>query len=511
MVESDHGDETDRRSIDVERRWLMNLLGTGAVAGLAGCGGDDGDGDGGGTTTTATTMTAGGDGEDTTTTTTTTEDDGEDDGEDTTTTEQGMQRYDNQPVISLYRRPAAPPDSQYQSYSPQGDHSWDGAMRFGLLSRSFADGQIYGEMCNDWEYTPGLLEISLHDDWHYWTGENIDADNILLHWRLQDFVGGGDDLNAHSNVIRAEKTGDLSVRFALTDTWRETYAIVQTMEYWGPSGTTEYYRPWLQKFRDAANQSDIEDLRTKLEETTEKDPNPFNHNPFKIVDATENRWIFKLRTPENNELPGDQVPHFVDEINYLNFEYIVGTEEQRENQLFLEGRNLASGPDDFSEDELPFPITSVEFSRATDQWSFLFNCSTPPTNDRHFRRAIAYMTNRKQYMQPREIPDEVLTPFMTPDREQRYVSSDVLEGLTDYGWDETRREEATREMEAGGFERDSRGRWLFKQGDRAGEPMEFTISRYVWQDQVGNQGTDFIDVMSDWGIGISVEKGDGHW
>jgi peptide/nickel transport system substrate-binding protein len=87
----------------------------------------------------------------------------------------------------------------------------------------------------------------------------------------------------------------------------------------------------------------------------------------------------------------------------------------------------------------------------------------------------------------------------------------VLDSLTDYGWNEVREEEATREMEAGGFERDSRGRWLFQEGDRAGEPMEFTITTYRWQDHVGNQGTDFRETMSDWGIDISVEVGDGHW
>jgi hypothetical protein len=122
------------------------------------------------------------------------------------------------------------------------------------------------------------------------------------------------------------------------------------------------------------------------------------------------------------------------------------------------------------------------------------------------------MTDREQYMRPTGvIPDRIVTPFMTPDREQRYISQDVLDSMTDYGWDEVREEEATREMEAGGFERDSQGRWLFQEGEQAGEPMNFTIPRYVWQDQVGNQGTDFFNTMSDWGIELSVEGSDSHW
>jgi peptide/nickel transport system substrate-binding protein len=206
------------------------------------------------------------------------------------------------------------------------------------------------------------------------------------------------------------------------------------------------------------------------------------------------------------------VPHYVDELNYLNYEIIITTEGQRSSQLFLDGKNFFGGADDWNRDDLPFDTVKVQFARNADQWSFTFNGSVPPTSSRHFRRAIAYMTNRKQYMRPSGVvPDKVVTPFMTPDREQRNVSEDVLNSLTDYGWDEVRQDAATREMQEGGFERNSNGQWLFKEGERAGEPMEFSITTFAWQDHVGNQGTDFRQAMSDWGIELSVEKSDSHW
>lgn len=481
------------------RRRFLGALGIAGAAGLAGCG----EGSDGGDTPTLGgegTPTPGGDGEGTPTP-------GGDGETKTVTAEDGIERYEE--TVSESRPPPVPADTQYQSYSSVNRASWSTMMDYTLISRSYADQEFYGELASDWEYEPGVINLELHDDFYYWDGTNFDADNLLLHWELQDYVSGGDNNNANENVISVEKTGDYSVRFSLADIWNEDYALKQSIVDWSPLGSSEYYRPWLEKFEDAGSQGAIEDLRTELDETTEKDPTPFYLMPFKITDAEEDRWILRLRTDE------DPTPHYVEDINYLNFEIIVNDEGQRESQMFKNQvlPNGSTGSWKDKKDELPFETVRVAFSRPTEMTAILFNCSQPPMSNPHFRRAMLYMTDRETFRRPSPVlPNKTHTPFLTPGREEAFVSQDLLDSLEDFGWDEVRREDADREMEKAGFERDSDGNWLYQEGDRAGEPIEFTLHTFAWTTHVGNLGTDWRENLADWGVTITeVTNEDAHW
>ena len=93
--------------------------------------------------------------------------------------------------------------------------------------------------------------------------------------------------------------------------------------------------------------------------------------------------------------------------------------------------------------------------------------------------------------------------FQSMNQLETFVSEDVIDSFTDYGWDEIREDDAEKEMLAGGFERDGNGTWLLQEdgheGD-AGEPMSFQVGTWEWMDYVGELASDFWIEMNEFGI-----------
>lgn len=478
-----------------KRRRFLQGAGVLTAAGLAGCVGDDDDGE------------APGDDDDDD------DDDGAppDNGDDDDPPDNGDD--DDPPEHIVHDHTAAmtvggappPPDTQYQAYNFTNRSGWwHQYIKDTLAERSIWDQQYYGTM-GEWEYIPGTLTFELHDDFYYWTGENITAENIKLHYQLENWAVGGGEGAFWTHITDMVVEDEHTLRFDLADVWHEDYAISQTLDAfgWEPSGTNEYYMPYLERFQDAPDSDAVDDIATELlVEQTEDNPDHFEFNPFRIEDVEEDRWIFKLRNDE------DVTPRFVEDINYEYFHLIPTDEEARQRQLFMDGVTFRDTPEHWDPGDLPFDVHSVEHVDRFRPTGILFNCSEPPGSNPHFRRAINYMTNRELFTQVRGTTNDLHTPFFEI-RRDNHLGSDLLDSLETFGYNETLEQEATEEMERGGFERDDDGNWLHQEGDQAGEPIELTLWAEDFRSHVPDVTTDFESYMGDWGIQVETQLEDG--
>lgn len=102
----------------------------------------------------------------------------------------------------------------------------------------------------------------------------------------------------------------------------------------------------------------------------------------------------------------------------------------------------------------------------------LFNFQRYPTNDTHFRRAIAYLIDRDALIKtlPFWAEKPVLNLGLPKDFVSQWISSDDLKYFTNYTYDPKKAEE---ELLAGGFKRDpATGKWLLPNGT----PISITIT-----------------------------------
>ena len=459
--------EPERRG-QLKRREFMAALGVGGTVGLAGCSNDGGSGE--------------------------------------TTTPTGPRDYYGSEDATFrlpLTIPPLPPEAQFQTFAPAAP-PFGRSMNYALVSRSFVDRQFYGELAADWSYDPGVLEITLHEDFYFWDGQNVDADHVLAAYTLNNYMNGGDNRDAYPYIDEAEKTGEYSVRFSLTDTFREQYALAESFTGWRLPGSLNYYQSWLEQFRGASTQQEISsivaDLSTAREETN---PYPFYYGAFKLVDIKTDRYVFSLRTEDFEQLEAPEPPHYVEDINFTDVRVTDDLNGKRMTQAFINGKAPFTGISEISPDDLSFETERLDLVQSTAMGAYTFNCSQSPMSDPHFRRAWMYILDTEKHSVAKTMyPEKRVTGFLTENREQIYVSDDVLGNLTDYKWDEHAVAEAEREMEAGGFERDSEGNWLFKEGDRAGEPMQFEIISFPWIEPLWRNATAFEQAMAEFGITI---------
>ena len=484
-------DESNERLVDaMNRRKVMAAMGAISIPTVAGCAGGNGDDDDG---------------------------DGDDDsnGDNGTNGENGtngdgsdIDRHDV--TLEFFGDPPIPEDVQWNPFGPTLPNFTTGRYaRHDLANRSFYDGQIYGDMVAEWEYQPGLLTFTLHDDFYFWDGSNVTADTFLKHERLLDYHDGGDDLNYEEDIVGREKVDDYTVQLSLADTYNEDYALQITLHNYDIMASEPWMDEWLGRFEDAEEEGldAIEEVREDLAEHQENEPQYFCNVPFEITGAQEDHFELELRTDDRIDHPE---PHHVDQVNYTSVRwYTVEETGPRWQQSFQDGDSPFFGPaasgNYVEEENLDFEVEDYITTLDSDAGRLVFNCSFDNWRDPHLRRAIAYLCNYETFEESRGTqPRTTTSPFLSDEREENFVSEDVRESFTDYGWNESRPEDARAEMEAGGFEQDGDGNWLFKEGDQAGEPIEVDFLAWEYNAFFEEQGGQFLDDLNDFGIQADI-------
>ena len=383
-------------------------------------------------------------------------------------------------------------------------------------------------LLSDIRWEPGFIEMEFRDDIYWWSGKQLGPDDYLSLVELQDYWAGGDDLDSDPNVIAREQVDDDTVRLALADTWREEWAIQQTIYSGRIESSADFTGPWIEQFDDTGGDLDaIDDVRAELDEhrTTEDDeiihhfniPFEFRHDGS-IGEVSEDGWVLDLVPEKNGNQRG-----FVDEINYEHLGFPV-REEAGEHRLekFLEGTEPITRHFEWGhqpEEEIPFDIHLIPFEGegTYGEWGWNLNAEQHPTNSPQFRRAWWFATRKSDWDQPTWVPQEQGGhPYFVDERLHNNVSEDVIDAMTVYGveadWDR-----AEEELELGGFERNADGYYIMQEpggpDSDAGEPIDIQIGHYTWMPEVSDYGMDWFADIDDFGIQAEPVPGDweGAW
>jgi len=465
------------------RRRLIAALGAGSVAGLAGCGGDGGDPTD--TSTDEPDDTSTDEPDDTST------DEPDDTSTETTSEPEGEKVLDR--TWRMYTGLPLPADAHYNSYNTA--EWWGDDWRKPGIGGITSDGEVYADsgLGKSLDYRPGVIDVELQDDFYWWTDENFTAEDVMTTMELTNWMSYPGD--GFDTIVRSEQTGEYSFRLFLSDTFNRTVALYDNVLSLGHWKNTSFWSDYIQRFEDASTDEEIADIQTEINNAKFDDPDPHYLFPFKLQSTTESKYVLELRDDQ------DYTPHKVPNINYDTIEAIVAGDGTRAEQAFANQETPLGGKIDGDYD---FSTAIYENVESGGPGAYVFNCAKPPTNSVHFRRAWAYMIPFEKHKTENAIVDEYPTGLMSPSTEQGLFSQEFLDSLENYGLEESKVEEATAEMEAGGFSQDSDGNWLFKEGDRAGDPMSFDIPTYEWMSDIANNSTAFTNNMADFGIDVAV-------
>ena len=496
----------NRKRSQFKRRRVLEVGGLGGIVAIAGCLGDDevdpDDGD------DAAADDDVGDIDDTD------DVDEVDDHDDIADDEPGTEGYD---VMSVWTNNAGarPADAQYNAWAdgPLPPFMEGNKYSYDLINRGRADEQYYGVIADGWDYEPGLVEISIHDDFYWWSGDQVTIDDYLMGLELSDFVHGGDDLDATDDIVRYEKVDDDTARLALVDSWHESFAMTRLP--FGVGQSREFLEPWLEEFRDAGDLDMIDELREDLSDdyVTSDDRLVHHHNtPFEfridgdLGELHETEYIMEL-VPEKN---GNK-RHYVDEINFTRLGWpAVEEHDIRRVEDFMNQDQPHIGVGAIEDpDTLDFDTELVGgWARDVEPFGFTFNHDRHPTDNVHFRRAWAYLTDRTLWnAEINHVAPEHFHPFLSDTRAEQYIGADIIDSFTDYGWDEIRPDAAEAEMLAGGFERNGDGNWLMKTDGseaEAGEPIEFIVDSFDFLPQIGEVASDFWIEANEFGLDVEL-------
>ncbi len=517
-----HSDRTALR-----RRRIIQAGGMAGVAGIAGCLGDDEPDD-------ADDVADADDADEPAPT------DDTDDGDDTVPADDSDDADDEEPTTELpdihdatavwvpHDFADLPPDIQFNPYvDPSVPLGLQPFRPHPLIALSHVDFQHHGHVVDDWSYQPGVLEFSLHEDFYWWSGEQVTIDDYLSQIEFRDFHWGGDELDGHEEIVSLERIDDFSARLSLSDTWHETWAISQTLEEYLVEASRMFYEPWNEQFADAPDLDTVQDIRDDVEEDiidSDDELAELFFNPYELrLDGSvgqvgEDFWEFELVREKNGNLR-----HFANPDNYEhlpNFERyrievheeptVVGVQRlQDQDQPYAVGGATPAAIDMYNDGEYPFDVDlHITRQAQSDIGGIQFNHAVHPSDDPRFRRAFAYLTDNTAWTgYPEVLPLERYHPFFTDEELEQNVSEEVIDAFTDYGYDGMQLDEAEAELEAGGYERNADGDWILQadgaEGD-AGEPMEFTIGTHSWMDWLAEHGTDWYADLEEFGISTEI-------
>lgn len=421
--------------------------------------------------------------------------------------------------------PELPPDCQYWRWNAPTPQ-WDSARvaSYQMIERSPYDQSYKGIMVEDWSYQPGLLEVDFSPNIYWWSGDRVNAEDYRAWLELENWTEGGEDFNAHPDMITFDVVDEHTIRFSLADTWREDFAIEttfvdETMEVWA---SREFTQPWIERYEDTGG--DLDAVGEVREEIVDYDVNTDDelvhmyHIPFEfrldgsIGNVAEDHWILDL-VPER----GGEQRKYVEHINFERLRWYASEEyEIRQTEEFVQGNR----PYDSYIDHYPDVEENIDFPVDTrgggvpepgiHRKSINLNGTNYPTSNVRFRRAIAYLIDGTPWAaeHPGRTVEELFQPFSTDEWVREFVSDDVIDAFTDYRMDEMRFNEAEAELEQGGFERDADGQWL---SGETGEPFDLDVVTFDWWLDIPDEGSDWFEDMEDFGLPLEVDPVWGRW
>ena len=451
-----------------------------------------------------------------------------DDGDDTDDTDEieEIERHDAAPIH--WRGPPLPADCQYNYWGgTEPLPSWVEAScdKYFELGWSFYDQTLRGELVHAFDYQPGILEFEFVEDVYWWSGTQFNAHDWATEFELRNWFEGGDDFDFAPEMVAIDVLDDFTVRSSLADTWREEWAVHQTLATYPiqePFSSRDFNVSWIEEFEDTGGDMDaVEEVREEFGNYNVNTDDELVHQfhiPFEfrldgdLGDVGEETWTLEL-VPEKN---GNQ-RRYVDEINYTAIRFGADEDGIRGDEAFMEEETAMtenwSLVVDEEQGEVPFEYELMDFQMEFDRWGWIFNNEVHPTDNPQFRRAWMFMADRELWESPEYVPQDEVNVFLTDDRLYNWVSEDVIDDFTDYGRNEVKWDEAENAMVTGGFEQDGDGSWLLQEDTAdgsAGEPISFEASGHSWFEFVTELGSDFWTDIDEFGFDVEFVT-DADW
>ncbi|MFB6137868.1 MAG: ABC transporter substrate-binding protein [Halobacteriaceae archaeon] len=507
------------------RRFLAALAGAGA-AGLAGCG----DGDGGDGTTASPTS-----GSTTASTTepppaTTTQ---------ATTTEPSTTEPTTEPTTTVglvegrtWRMVVPPKERWREGYNPlrRDTFWWDGEamLRQRLYDQSLVDRSIVPRAARELNYEEGVLRVDLHEDLYWASGSAEKRDPVNV--TAADWVDAAwvlADVHAQGTVSDIERRGTYGFTVYFAEELRRNEALHRGA--WGSAvahgalGTgcnATFWQSSLQRYADASTEEERTRVWNDARDRRVESPHPVTSGPFRVASSEEDRLTLTLRDDE------DPTPRGVAAPTFDTVEILVRDEASAQTQAFADGRlpfagtvtepawggglhELAAFDESVVDVDVPFDTRVIELPRTMVTGCLMFNTAQPPADSVHFRRAVAYLANRETLGTRFSQADRLLTGFTTEQDETDLLSDGLLGALRNgphggYSVGTSDTERATAELQAGGFERDSEGRWLHRSGEFAGEPITLEVPLFPGSELVIDTFEQFVPTLTEFGIEATV-------
>jgi peptide/nickel transport system substrate-binding protein len=459
----------------VSRRKILAATAGGSIGAIAGCSGGNNQNDG----TSTTTSKSNNDNNETT------------DSNDNNDTSQKVDRQ-------FFRRTATnPAEQQFNHFSTAGTEWLTMSLihGFGAQQTKRAPVGFVPLLVKNWNMDGTTFTMELNDQFTWHDGKNVTADDIVMQYELCDYMQAG----KHYGPLELldglpEATGSHSIEMTLTEKMNPDIFLD---ELFGEPYLYEpnFFKPYVEKFRDASTDDEKKAVRTELTETNLDEPVGFG--PVKLKSRDSQKAVFEFHDGYPFESVQQQVSDVLDgdytDWGRPNFDEIVSkliTSENKNTQEILSGSIDAAGTS--IQDENRLQSGSLMFVPYLHGQTVNFNMwdwgeepgpewLTDPETSQLVRKALAHAIDREaagiQLGNGNPINLDPLQTGLRSGQEEEWLDQSLRDKMNDWERDLDKAAEYMREA---GFEKQN-GTWVDSDGNKLSPTLRegAGVTRYV--------------------------------
>ncbi|KTG11467.1 ABC transporter substrate-binding protein [Haloprofundus marisrubri] len=484
MVSNNHDAADESGTAGFTRRQWLAIGSSAAISGIAGCGS--------GQNPNETPVTAEGDGTSSSDSSSTNSDSSSQGGDPVTTT------------MSM-RAPVSwtPKNSNINPFATQGDiEYWMEYMWWESPVYPNAVGETMYWVADEINVVDGgcAVEIKLRDDYTWWDGSPVTAQDYYTTKLLQDYKeNGGPDQTDDS----WELVDDYTVKNILSGPANPS---TKKSEYYTPIARHSYFKSWLEKFQDAGNENGIKEVANEL-----------NTHKITLQDVVDNDLGAGLWKP--TQMDPTQVVHKkyqdhprADWTNLDTFHWRLISEKQKAIQA------LRAGQLDYGDKTVNQALQSnslEEFSNFSigGMPKLTMNFNNEHLARRPVRRAIAYLVDSEEVVKVIKsshgieygVHEDVIG--MSKGLSNQWLDDSFLSNLINYGT-KSQPEKAKETLEAAGYSKQG-GVWADENGSKI-EGLKYLTPPWNIYKTVGKY---FSPKLNEFGIDnkLIIPSSSGFW
>lgn len=338
-------------------------------------------------------------------------------------------------------------------------------------------------IASDWRMEGKSVEIEISDEFSWHNGDAVTADDVGTRLKLMYHMN-----SPLANYLSDPPVvGDGAVELSLATEVQEDIfwpQLTANDEYHMVETPASIYGEYVERFEDASSDSEREQVQSDLLKFSPQEPGKevLGNGPFEFIEATEKKLVFERYDKYPVEYVQKQVAETIDydfsdwpdEITVERFEF------QNVGDLWSAYRSgtLDGGANDAPAEvynEFPDSYNQVGVPR-DEMWGLTFQYDDDIYGRRNVRKAFAHLIERSEKLANQMFPLGKAVDYesgMTTSMTEEWISSEVVNGFTDYMG--RNYDEAAALLEEEGFSQDG-DEWYLPNGDRF--QMELRLPSY---------------------------------